>query len=189
MDNNKIWSVNNEKDVFSCNITKVIAKECSLNSKNISHTFYTLEMKDWVNVFAVTKDKTVVMVRQHRLGKNLVTLEVPAGMIEDNEDPKDAVMRELAEETGYVTDNIILLKSINVNPAIQNNVCHFFLATNCEKITQTNFDDTEEIETELIPLDEIFKTPDNGNELIQNSVALLSILLAKNYLSEHGDLK
>ena len=58
-----------------------------------------------------------------------------------------------------------------------------------EKITQTNFDDTEEIETELIPLDEIFKTPDNGNELIQNSVALLSILLAKNYLSEHGDLK
>ena len=189
MDNKKIWSVNSEKDVFSCHITTVNAKECTLESKNISHTFYTLKMSDWVNVFAVTKDKTVVMVRQHRLGKNLVTLEVPAGMIEDNEDPKDAVMRELAEDTGYASKNIILLKSINVNPAIQDNVCHFFLATDCEKITQTNFDETEEIETELIPLDEIFKTPDCGNELIQNSVALLSILLAKNYLSEHGEFK
>ena len=189
MDNNKIWSVNSEKDVFSCHITTVNAKECSLKSKNISHTFYTLKMNDWVNAFAITKDNQVIMVRQHRLGKNLVTLEVPAGMIEDGEDPKDAVIRELAEETGYVSKNVILLKSINVNPAIQDNVCHFFLATDCEKITQTNFDETEEIETELIPLDKILKTPDCDNELIQNSVALLSILLAKNYLTEHGDLK
>lgn len=189
MDNNKIWSVKSEEDVFSCHITTINAKKCILNSKNISHTFYTMKMKDWVNVFAVTPENNVVMVRQHRLGKNLVTLEVPAGMLEDNEDPKEGIIRELAEETGYICDNIILMKSINVNPAIQDNVCHFFLALNCKKATETHFDETEEIETELVPLADILKTPDNGNELIQNSVSLLSILLAKNYLSEHGDLK
>lgn len=189
MNNDKIWSVKSEKDVFSCHIATINAKECVLDSKNISHTFYTMKMKDWINVFAVTTENTVVMVRQHRLGKNLVTLEVPAGTLEDNENPKEGIIRELAEETGYASDNIILMKSINVNPAIQDNVCHFFLASNCKKITETNFDETEEIETELIPLADILKTPDNGNELIQNSVSLLSILLAKNYLSEHGDLK
>lgn len=189
MDNDKLWSVKSEKDVFSCHIATINAKDCVLNSKKISHTFYTIKMKDWVNIFALTDENNVVMVRQHRLGKNLVTLEVPAGTLEDNEDPKEGIIRELAEETGYVADNIILLKSINVNPAIQDNVCHFFFAQNCKKIAETNFDETEEIETELIPLADILKTPNDGNKLIQNSVTLLSILLAKNYLSEHGDLK
>ena len=189
MNNNKIWSVNSKKDIFSCHITTINAKECTLESKNVSHTFYTLKMKDWVNVFAITKDNQVIMVRQHRLGKNLVTLEVPAGTLENDENPKEGILRELTEETGYTSNNLILLKSINVNPAIQDNICHFFLATGCEKVTETNFDETEEIETELIPLADIFKTPDNGNELIQNSITLLSILLAKNYLTEHGDLK
>ena len=66
-----------------------------------THTFYIIDSNDWVNIFPLTADGHVVMVRQYRHGNDEFTLEVPGGLVEPNEDPMVSALREMREETGY----------------------------------------------------------------------------------------
>ncbi|HOV14806.1 MAG TPA: NUDIX hydrolase, partial [Spirochaetota bacterium] len=143
MDSLKIWSINKRKKIFECKIYDIERLDCFLPSKNIENDFYSINICDWVNIFALTDDNKVLLVKQHRLGKDIVTYEVPAGGIDKGESPENGAMRELVEETGYTTDKMILMKKISVNPAIQNNDCYFFLALDCKKTKEVEFDDTE----------------------------------------------
>jgi ADP-ribose pyrophosphatase len=59
--------------------------------------FDVLETKDWANIIAITNDSKVVMVEQFRFGSAEVTLEFPAGAIEELENPIDSIKRELLE--------------------------------------------------------------------------------------------
>lgn len=183
MDKSKTWVLKAEKSIFKTRIFEVFDMDCYLPSKNANHNFYSLHMRDWVNVTALTDDNRIIFVKQHRLGKNIVTLEVPAGVIDKNEKPEDAARRELEEETGFVPEKIVHLKSISVNPAIQNNNCHFYLALGCKKLKETNFDPSEEIEIKFYDIKEI----DNIilSNIVDNSLSYLALLLTKNYLGKN----
>lgn len=115
------------------------------------HDFYILEFPDWVNVVAITTAKQLVLVRQFRHGLETVTLEIPGGMVDAGETPAQAACRELAEETGYAAGKLTALASVSVNPAIQNNRCHLFLATDCTLTGPQALDGTESIAVELAP--------------------------------------
>lgn len=54
--------------------------------------------------------KQVLLVNQFRVGCKSKIWEIPAGVIDENEDPKDAILREISEETGYSKDGISDLK-------------------------------------------------------------------------------
>src|SRR5215510_12707823 len=54
-----------------------------------------LESADWVNVVAVTPEKKVVVVKQFRFGVAKMTVEIPAGIINQGEIPEQAAAREL----------------------------------------------------------------------------------------------
>lgn len=180
MDKNKTWIINDEKMIFKTRIFEVYDLDCYLPSKDKKHNFYSLHMPNWVNISSITDDKKIILVKQHRLGKNLITFEVPAGVIDKNEDPLTAAKRELEEETGFVPQKVILLKSISVNPAIQNNTCFFYLALGCKKLKDTKFDPSEEIEVhflELKDLDSIL-----NSDMIDNSLSYLALMLTKSYL-------
>lgn len=181
----KLWKILSEKEIFKCKIFRINEMNCFLASKNINNNFISLKMHNWVNIFAFTEDKNVILVKQHRLGANIVTIEVPAGAIEKNEDSKEAAIRELEEETGYVAENILLIKKIRVNPAIQDNFCYFFLATNCKKNKEINLDLTEEIEIVLKPMKELFDTILNS-DLMDNSLSLMAVMFAKEYLTKNN---
>ncbi|KMQ50498.1 NUDIX hydrolase [Chitinispirillum alkaliphilum] len=51
-----------------------------------------------------TKEEKFLMVKQRRIGNGQLTLEFPAGMLDENQDPKDVAVRELQEETGLSID-------------------------------------------------------------------------------------
>lgn len=95
------------------------------------HTFYVIEASDWVNIIPLTPDGKVVCVRQYRHGTGEVTLEVPGGMVDPGDaSPAAAGRREMVEETGYDSDEIVPLGAVAPNPAVQTNRCHTFLALN-----------------------------------------------------------
>src|SRR3954464_2400409 len=123
--------------------------------REVERDFVVIAAPDWCNIIALTPDGQLVLVRQFRYGTNDFSLEIPGGMIDPGEPPIDAAIRELREETGYVGTNVQVIGSVQPNPAIQNNRCHFVLIENAELRAPVGWDHDEEIEVQLAPVDEV----------------------------------
>lgn len=126
-----------------------------------------------VVIMPITEDNELIMVQEARTPIEKIVLTFPAGMIEKGEDPKQAAIRELEEETGYLTHNIKKIREIHPTIGYSNEKLIIFLAKDLEK-THMHLDDTEDIEVVKIPLEEVKKMLDK-NEIITASetVALL----------------
>jgi 8-oxo-dGTP pyrophosphatase MutT (NUDIX family) len=120
-----------------------------------TYDFYVLESSPWVNVLPITPDNKIVLVRQYRHGIRDNTLELPGGVIEPKDSPLQAALRELQEETGYTTSEIVELGWLHPNPAIQSNRCYTYLAKDVVLSGAQDQDDREDIEVVLCPLSEI----------------------------------
>lgn len=126
------------------------------------HDFYVIEAPDWINVVAITPDDQIVLIKQYRHGIQSVTLEIPGGMVDPGESPIQAAKRELLEETGYDSDEWVYMGKLHPNPAIQNNICHMFLAKGVKKVQEPNFEGTEDIACFLSPAKDIPKLVAEG---------------------------
>lgn len=114
------------------------------------HSFFVIEAPDWVNVVPVTKEGKLVFVRQYRFGTEEVTLEIPGGMIDPGDDgPLAAGLRELREETGYISERLVDLGAVEPNPALQTNRCHTVLALEATKDGPATPDGTEDLDVVL----------------------------------------
>lgn len=151
----KKWQVQHKELIKDMRLFKIIKHQSYHLDKNMNFDFIILDTNDWVNIIPLTPDNQVIAIKQYRAGVEDIVLEIPGGVVEKSEDPAQAGLRELTEETGYVSTEWETLGYAHPNPAIQNNRCHFILAKNCELKEKTNFDPSEDIETELVPLIEI----------------------------------
>lgn len=115
------------------------------------HGFFVMEANDWVNVIPVTSDGKIVFIRQYRHGTEEVTLEVPGGIIDDEDaSPAEAARREMIEETGYDSEEISEIGVVAPNPAIQNNRCYSFVALDASPQGRQALDHGEDIHVVLI---------------------------------------
>lgn len=130
---------------------------CQLPDGKIMEAYYVHEYPTWVSVFPVTRDNRVLLVRQYRHGLGEVLLELPGGVVDEGEDPKDAVRRELSEETGYRFDDYRFLGKISANPATTNNLMHMYLATGGEWERAQKLDETEDVEIVPVTINELME--------------------------------
>ena len=106
-----------------------------------------------VCVVALTDECEVICVKQYRYPFSSVLLEIPAGKLNyKEEDPTEAALRELREETGAICKDMTYLGAYFSSPAILDEKIHIFLAEGLE-FGMTDPDDDEFIETVKIPLD------------------------------------
>ena len=82
-------------------------------------------------VVPVTDDGKLLMVRQFRNALNRETLEIPAGKLDDPNEPKiECAYRELEEETGYRCEKLEYLMSMNTTVAFCDEAIDIFVARN-----------------------------------------------------------
>lgn len=125
-------------------------------------------------VVPVDDDNNILMVRQYRNAVGRMTLEIPAGKLENGEERILCATRELEEETGYTSDNIVHLQDSVPAIGYSNEVVGLFYATNLKKSKQ-QLDEDEFINLVKVPVEEAVQMIYDG--VIQDSKTAVAILL------------
>ncbi len=150
------WPIVHVEQRLATSIFNISGRRATSPRTGEAHEFVVLEAPAWVNVVPLTDDGQVVLVRQYRQGRERISLEVPGGMVDpEDADPAAAARRELLEETGLWAGGLEPLGQISPNPAIQDNLCHSFLATSLERRGEPALDGSEDLEVLQVPLAEI----------------------------------
>ena len=151
----RLWKRAESQQIADCRVFRV-RHDVSLDPRNErQYDFFVIEATDWINVIPLTADGRVVLIEQYRHGIGEVTLEIPGGLVDEGESPEVAATRELAEETGFTTNDLRLLGRTRPNPAIQNNWVHSFVALNCTLSGSRMPDGSEDIAIRLVARSEI----------------------------------
>ena len=131
-------------------------------------------------IIGITVDGNIPMVTQYRKAAENAILEIPAGRVEKNEDPMDAALRELREETGYTASKIEHLLSAYSSIGYSTEMLHFYLATDLVP-GETEFDRGEAIDIKEYPLDVLYRMALNGEIIDQKTI--VAIFMAHEKLS------
>ncbi|HZJ43208.1 MAG TPA: NUDIX hydrolase [Pyrinomonadaceae bacterium] len=119
-------------------------------------------------------DETVALVKQYRHPAVRYLLEVPAGTLEEREDPEIGAARELEEELGLVAGRLDLLSEFFVSPGFCEEKMWVYLATELTN-TKQNLDEDEIIEVVKISLQEALEMISDGE--IQDAKTIIALLL------------
>lgn len=107
-----------------------------------------------VAILPALEDGRIVLVRQFRPAVGRELLEVPAGTMEQDEDPEDTARRELTEETGYSGGSLRKLVQFFVSPGWCNEELSVYVAEGLTAGSQS-LEDDERIEIVPVSRDEI----------------------------------
>ena len=87
-----------------------------------------------VAIIALTDDNKLVLVEQFRKALERTIIEIPAGKIEQGEDPAQTAIRELEEETGYKANEFVYIQSFATSPGFADEIIHLYLGTSLQKV-------------------------------------------------------
>lgn len=145
--------------VFTGRVVKVYKDDVELSDGTKS--FREVVRHSGGVVILAVKDTKILMVKQFRYPMKEVLLELPAGKLEQNEDPFKAAKRELEEETGYCANKWTDLGFVYTSPGYSDEKLYLYKAEDLE-FTQCHPDDGEILEPLEIEINEIMKMIGNG---------------------------
>ncbi|MFC2159714.1 NUDIX hydrolase [Actinomycetota bacterium] len=134
-----------------------------------------------VGIVPVTNDNKIILVRQYRYPVEDITIEIPAGKLDKDENPSKCAQRELEEEVGAVNGRLIHLSTFYTTPGFCNEVLHLYLAIEFKR-TANNLDEDEFLEILEPEADDAIQWIKNGK--IKDSKTIIGILMAKDYINE-----
>jgi 8-oxo-dGTP pyrophosphatase MutT (NUDIX family) len=147
-----IWRLRASSYVVDSPYMRLRADEVELPDGTIVRDYYVRESRGFVTIFALTGDERVVLVRQYRYGADAIHLELPAGMLLEDEAPRDCALRELAEETGYRVDRCDLVAEYYPEPVRSPARAYVYVALGARDAVMPRLDPTEHLEVELASL-------------------------------------
>jgi ADP-ribose pyrophosphatase len=99
---------------------------------HVIEDFWQVDLRSFVLVVPVLEDGRIFAQRAYRHGARRVCLGFPGGFIDPGETPQQAVVRELAEESGLIPGDLRLLGQFVDNGNQRGCLGHYFVATGCK---------------------------------------------------------
>lgn len=170
------WRETERRTALSTRIFDVTERQCREDVTDKRGTFVRIDSPDWVNVVALTPERSLVLIEQFRHGVDELTLEVPGGMVDPGESAEAAARRELEEETGFVSASWTQIGFVHPNPAIQSNGTTTFLALDARRAAAPRFDGTERCRLVLADWQDALELVERG--LITHALVVNALFFA-----------
>ena len=186
----KKWLTDEKENVFNSPIFSVnkFKRHSGIDPKK-QGDFYTIKASNWALVIPLyyKNDKLYMkLVKQYRHGSDELCVEFPSGKIEEGEDPRDAAIRELEEETGWSASYIEEIGSISPNPAIMENIAYIFIAKDLVQKNAQNLDELEEIEVLDLLEEDVVKRYMGSSDDAKNAMMMTALMF---YLRAENKIK
>lgn len=109
-----------------------------------------------------TKPPSTVLVLQYRPPIDKITVEWPAGLVDESETVEEAAVRELREETGYEGKVLSVSPVVAADPGMTSaNMQLAMMEVHVEEddpeLLEQHLDDGEHIERVVVPLDQLYE--------------------------------
>lgn len=180
----KKWKTISSDYIYKTPFGNLRKDRCELANSEKIVNYYVHEYSDWVNAVVLTKDNQIVLVEQYRHPGKDFFLEIPAGKIEPNESHEEGIIREVREETGFISnEKPILLGEFMVNPATQDNKVITYLILQAFPAFPQDLDDGEEVNIKIYKFSDIENMI--KNKKITQLFTVSAYYMAKNYLTTH----
>ncbi|MBO5924876.1 MAG: NUDIX hydrolase [Clostridia bacterium] len=145
--------------IYDGKVIKVIRDQVSLPNGESAYR-EIVHHNGGATVLAV-KDDMVYFVRQYRYAYHDELLELPAGKLNEGEDPKSCAIRELEEETGLKATDVDLITKLYPSPGYTDEVIYVYLARDFVQGTQ-HLDEDEFLGVITLPLSTVKDMLDSG---------------------------
>ncbi len=132
-----------------------------------------------VTLVPVDSAGKMYFVRQYRIGATQALLELPAGVLEPDEDPAAGAGREIREETGMAAGELLYLGDFYMAPGYSSERMHVFLARNLIP-SPLPADEDEFLQVEAFPVSKVYEMIDEG--LIKDGKTLAALIMARPHL-------
>lgn len=143
------------------------------------HIYDLIRHHGAVTIVPVDAQGRIWLVRQFRVGAEKSLLELPAGLLEENETPETSAMREIQEEIGMAAEKLTRLGDFYMVPGYSTEKLTAFLATGLYP-SVLPADDDEYLERVAMPAAEVFEMAQSGQ--LQDGKTLAALLMAQPHL-------
>jgi ADP-ribose pyrophosphatase len=167
------WTTVTSEVAYSCEGFDIVNETVELPAGERAEFDYLQEAESVV-ILPFRADGRVVVIDEWRHAVGRVNRSLPAGTLEDGEDPADAVGRELAEETGYRPGDLEHMTTVEPANGFSDAVFHYFLARDCERATGQDLDVDETIEVTTTAFDDLREAV--RNDELQDGRAVFGVL-------------
>jgi len=163
--------------IYSGNILKLHRDEVEFPDKHKS-VREVVEHSGGVSVIAENEEGKVLLIKQYRYPVDEVIYEIPAGKLEEDEEPAECASRELREETGYQPESVKEIFRFYPTPGYSTETIYIFKAEN-SKYVGRELDEGEYIEVVPKSREELKELYNDGK--IKDSKTLIAVM---NYLGK-----
>lgn len=172
----------NVQEDLSIRWFKQIKKTVLFQENSEQQTFYSIKPPDYVTALAQTNESKFIILKQYRPAIEDYTYELPSGHVENGENPKNAMARELKEETNCTVKDVILLGELTPDTGRLENRLWAFYVEDLEVGELPAPDKNEGIEVLLVSRERLFQMIREGHLNHALDLSVIALAIIKKYL-------
>ena len=174
------WEVLNSEKVVDNKWITIEKQKCNIGGGKIIGDYYTIKKRDYVVIIAEI-DNEIYFVKQYRHGIGEIILNLPMGLIDENETVELAAKRELYEETLLEAEQLEYLGNFFLAPSYISTKAHIFYVNRVKRKEEKKNDTNEEILITTISKSEIKRLLKNN--IIKDMSTITALYMANDKIN------